>query len=178
MALTNYLGNTYCIVDSIQCEKEAKFIRFDLRIYPNSSKTVVLANKNFSIAMQPTCWGIKQFGITQMPNNPTEGDCYILAKNGLHESIPEIYAGLRAIFNGSEWQYWSTQTHELLYDIVADKYVNYDFNSGTLTDAVNVNDSRLWDKFFCPSLIEANGIIKQCYTYLKSLPEFEDCVDV
>ena len=178
MALTNYLGATYCIVDSIQYEKEAKFVRFDLKIYSNSSKTTVLASKNFSILMQSTCWGIKQFGVTQMPGNPVEGDCYILAKTGLHESIPELYAGLKARFENIEWRYWSTQTSELLYDITAAKYVNYNFDTGTTTDAINVNDSRLWDTYLCTALVEQNGLIAQCYTYLKSLPEFANTVDV
>ena len=178
MALSNYVGNTYCIVDSIFLEKEMKFIRFDLKVYPDANKSFLMASRAFSINMTQRCWDIMEFDVTIMPSNPVEDDTCTIAMTGLDPSIPTMYAGTKAIFKNNAWQYWGITSDELVYDSTNDIYLTYNTNTHTFVAAKEINDSRLWDNFFCTALIEQHGVIQQCYTFLKSLPNFSECTDV
>jgi hypothetical protein len=178
MAITNYVGNTYCIVDSIFLEKELKFIRFDLKVYPDINKSFLMASRTFNIDMTRCCWEIMAFDLTVMPSNPVENYACTIATTNLDPSILQMYAGTKAIFKNNAWQYWSINSNELVYDSTNDVYLTYNLNTHSFVPAKDINDSRLWDKFFCTALIEEHGLINQCYAYLKSLPNFYECTDV
>ena len=179
MAIKDYLAkDTYSVVDSITFSKRG-WLRFDLKIFSDSSKSVELATKTFEISRHILCKGIKGF-TSVPPKDAMAGEFYVVLKDPKPTGEWEGREGLFAVLNEKgQWCFWGSSGTETLYNIVDDYYFKLNLDTLEPVKIMVYNDIRLWDKWFSSELVfsDSSNIHKQIYSFLKSHAGFENVID-
>ena len=183
MALLNFITQgTYSTIDDIQYVRKNQYLRLHLDVYSDSTKQIHLCSKVFDINGLVTIPGVSSLNQNQIPQNPKEEDSYIVGSEAEGEwsnhkkliakwmSIPRI--DQEPILG---WTYWSFNVGQTVYNEEDGKY--YIYKENRLEPFTCLHDSRVWTNNFTPALIAENGLHSQIYSFLKTLPGFENAID-
>jgi hypothetical protein len=179
MALKNYLTDgTYSIVDSVHYSKQSNYLRFNFRIFVDSTKQVEIAAKYYEMSRNRFCRNLKGF-LSTPPENALVGDFYCVKKDTVATGAWESREGLLAVLNiKKEWEFWMLGPNEIFYFTDNGKY--YSMNNDTLEilEVFPLDEYRLWDKWFSPTLLfSESNMYKQIYNFLKTRQGFEKVID-
>lgn len=186
MALGNYIGaNTYTTIDEVIYGKAAMFLRFSLYVWSDSSKSTLLASKQYDIYFDKDIEQIDGIDSTTPPENPQNGDRYLIAQEGVtgdwasyEGKIAEWKSDLNEGAGG--WSFWFVSPGHPYYHPASELYYHITDEEGSYNTSSFEEDARMWDKWFAPQhvlLDEENNLYKQIYIFLKTLPGFENVTD-
>ena len=170
MGLANFLFNgSYLHIERAIIQN--KSMACTLKIYSSDKKQSALREIAFGGGRK--IWGIR-VGNTP-PKNPKHEEAYLL-KGDLQEEW-KLYPNHITWWDAQRgvWNYCIATWADILYLEDTGEYMT--LNNGEFTPCVCYDDSRLWDKFFAPDILEKSNHYRQFYLCLKSLDEFKDCVD-
>jgi len=170
------VDGSYSQVRYVVYDKVAKYLAFNLTIYHTSEKLESFAKIDFLFNMGNRVPSViaKQ---NKPPVDPKDGDWY--AVGAIPTGAWSEYKENTLVEWNSEGAIWNIIEDQLIYLETNGKY--YTPVDGKLTVSHTVTDSRVWDKFFDVSKIGVNNntdIVKQCYLFLKSRPEYTNAIDV
>ena len=185
MAISNFIGeNTYVMIDRLFYSPIEKRVSFNIYVYADSSKTKFLAGRDFNIYSHNIRRELKD-KLDKLPPVETteEKDIFLVNNEYLPHvrekwlfAIREPLSGRDEFFDG--WSFWVPTAHEVFYMQTDQNYYKINLSTGELirTDEPQ-DDVRVWNSWFTKEKIAENGLMKQCYLYLKHLQEFENCLD-
>jgi hypothetical protein len=191
MAYKNFLGkNTYVTVDRIDYCPIDKSINFLLGIYSDTSRSRLLATKEHRLSGATKIVSLKG-RVNDFPalDDTKKGDVYLVRNKLGHSeqnckwlvaernnlqidtSSPDYHPALN-------WTCWMVGGHETFFVEEEGKYYGLsDAEKAELIQIWPIDDIRIWNNFFSKSVLNQKGVLKQCYLYLKSLPEYADAIE-
>lgn len=176
MALANYLTQgSYTMADDIVYSKSFSRVSFHIKIYSSSTKEILLGERAIRVESRYTVRTLLGKDLNTPPTNPQIGDSYRIGSEPTGDW--QNRANLIAEYTSTGWGFWTLGPNEEFYLLPEQKYYKYD-GSLNLVPTYCPFESREYNKFFTQDLIDQNGLQTQIYTYLKSLPGFENVVDV
>jgi hypothetical protein len=179
MALKNYLTDgSYSIVDNINYSKQTNYLRFQLKIFSDSTKQLEMASKNYELARRKQCRKLKGF-LSAPPENALIGDFYCVKKGVEATGAWSGREGLLAVLNEKkEWEFWMLGLEEMFYVEDKDKYYLLNAETQETVEAFPFDEFRVWDKWFKTDLVfNESNLYRQIYTFLKTLKGFEKVID-
>jgi hypothetical protein len=174
MALGNFIiSGSYTNIHDIHYCKHSNSLAFTVKTYETLSKTTIIneqrKNLTFTIIAD-----VKSMTISSPPSNPEIGDKYYVPQGGSENWYPFI--GKLIEWDGS---IWTIYTHPIIYVEDTSKYM--ELKEGIWVENSRVFDLRKFNLYFSIEKIgytNSSDIIKQIYTYLKTLPEYVSLLDV
>ena len=168
---------------NIQYDGPSRQLFFEFSVYVDDTKTQETGKLHYNLGnMSETATGViaKQ---DSPPTSPNDGDMYLIGSSSPSGAwVDNIQKNENDLVEWSEenvsWSHTTILGLPYLYLESDGKY--YSLEANILTEEPLVVDSRLWDVLFKPGKIGKDNntdIIKQCYTYLKTRPEFSEVVD-
>lgn len=188
MAYTNFLGKeTYVAIERVDYSPTDKGIYFFLGIYSDRSRTCLLARKEHQVSGSNTIQTLKgRINEFPSPDSVKRGETYLI-RNPLNNG-PSTCRWLIAERNNDivdindpnyfptlGWTCWMVGGHERFYMEAEGKYYRLsDMETAELIQIWPNDDIRVWNQWFSKPVV---NILKQCYLYLKSLPEYADAIE-
>ena len=201
MALLNYMApGLYAGISNLRWDKHRKYVGWDVYIYSDAEKKVVLATKSFELWPNYIPCDVVD---TTFRSEPVTHPLVIKidgpsAKDQLINRIGEAYlvganptgiwadrAYTRAVWEGENWAFWYFTDGQIIYSENEDKYYQVNRPSPhtrefTLQETICYSDARIWDRWFAPEKVHAadTNLSKQIYSFMKHQPGFETCTDI
>jgi hypothetical protein len=174
MALGNFIiTGSYTNIHDIQYCKHSNSLTFTIKTYETSSKTLIINEQrkylNFNIVLD-----VKSITLATPPSEPTLDYYYVVPQNATGD-----WASL--VGNIVQWDgnAWLDHGNQAIYVEDSSKYM--EMKDGVWAENVRLFDLRKFNQFFAIEKIgyeNSSDIIKQIYTYLKTLPEYALLLDV
>jgi len=177
MALLNYIApDIYVAIEHVLYNKNNRFIRFEINMYQDASKEVVIASKPFEVHGRSSCKKVQGTAV-RPPEHIVDGELWIVAPEG--EGAWENRDGMFTQFKENTWQFWMWAPHDYVYYVPTKTYCWFLNDDMVQVPSPIIYDSAWWDSWFAPNLVldgESN-LYRQCYLYLKTCPGFEHVQD-
>lgn len=170
MALTGLIGNgTYTRIENISYNRIDKYLGIIITTYLDSNKSIKLSTFNIDIKVD-TPQEVESM-LSAPPESPNVSQFYLVGPNPTGDWVGK--SGVVG-WNGLAW------TDNPSVSVLAkDSGIIYDKN-GTewLPSKTKLSEAAWLAAFDTPAISGVNNnIIKKCYDYLKTLPEFANAQD-
>lgn len=181
MAFKHYLSpNSYTSISNLVYEKALKRCTVMLEIFADETKTVLLANKGFTVDGQHKCMSLASLKnkAKSVPAELNEDVCHLIDQSA--EGEFSGYEGQLTKYNpvSRSWDKWVLWEGLTVY--VEDEQKYYKFTEQAWKQIPDMGiDGRVWDKWLAPQVALADGTnpMQQAYKLMKTLPQFKDCED-
>jgi hypothetical protein len=173
MALQDYLiSGSYTTIDDIFFSKEKKNVSFACQVWKNSTKSVLIATNRKILDMSNTC-----LEVDRAIEKTDSVDWPLNRAYKVGETADENLKSNTYMYRG-ELGFSEIDPAQTLCDYEDGHY--YKLVNGVFTKQDYAVDSRTFDSLF---LIDHQdqlnvNIMKICYDYVKSLPDFDGASDV
>jgi hypothetical protein len=148
-------------------------------VYQDESKEIRLGNTSITIEghfLVPSLVSLKP--VKTVPSDIEQGVFFLIAQDA-EDNLKGLDGRIARIgLSGDVESYIPENERFLLYVEDEQKYYSYKNNKWIETTEV-LSDKRIWDKWFAPevALLNGNNTTKQMYGFMKTLPQFKNCVD-
>jgi hypothetical protein len=195
MALKNFLSpNTYTNISNIYYEKNEKSCMAMLEIWQDETKKTLLAKKEVRISGIDRVLSVSSLVNKEKspPAIQSTAISYIDGYTKIETPMGYIIAdeaegdfkeheGKLARFNPmtQAWDKFKLWNNAVFYVEDEKKYYEFFSFKNEWVEVEVTNDFRLWNAWFSPELALSNGSnpMQQMYKFLKTQPQFKDCVD-
>lgn len=175
MALGNFITqNSYTNIHNIQYCKHSKMLCFGVKTYTDSNCEILINENYFQFNGNMVLAQAISTTLQTPPETPALGDYYL---------VPTGATGDWAALVGKLVRYvdseWIECVETVFYAADIEKY--YWKVGGVWQQNTRPFDSLKFDAYFSStkiSEVNSSNLLKQIYTYLKTLPEFSSCTDV
>jgi hypothetical protein len=179
MALIGFAGTgTYSVV-SVFYNKQIRNCGIELTTYKDATKTKILFHHRVDVlASNPSIMQIDAIVDGVLPESPSDGD--VIFMNSISNPELSAYEKNLLTYQGSTatWRIDSMTQHSH-YRVGAEGVtLRWDNPTLSLVEEDDLLSSAGYDAWFGVEAISGtSNILKQCYDYLKSLPEYAHCTD-
>lgn len=174
MALGNFIvTGSYTNIHDIQYCKHSNYLAFTVKTYETSDKDVLINEQRKAVRLAITV-NVKSMTMSSPTLDPEIGDKYYVPESASEIWYPFI--GNLVEWNGTAWVIYPPA---VIYVEDSAKYM--ELKEGVWVENSRIFDLRKFNQYFSIEKIgygNSSDIIKQIYTYLKSLPEYANLVDV
>lgn len=176
MAFTNFMGiGTYTVIHSANFNKQDKSISMQINTYLSESKTQLLAENRIEVRVDKSGYPVKNLTTNTPPLDSEIRDAYVVASEPTNS-----WVGLEnkvVAWNGMTWDTFEPSDLRRIYDQSGDCTFLWDVDQWIRISS-ELSDSE-FDAFFSVTTQnqEDTNLLKQCYDYLKTRPEFTNAED-